>query len=309
MMAEEDVWPISDVWYYHDLHDGQKDYLNAIDALYGKSENVEDFCKKAQLVNYDSHRAMFEAWNSKLWNNTTGLLLWMTHPAWPSTVWQVYSWDKETFGSYFGSLKACEPVHIQMNLHDNKVVAINTSLKALPETKAKLEIFNLQGKKLFQKEQLLTISANRLTECFTPDLPGVLPDVYLSRLTLTDKTGSIRSLNEYWKNAPDKNFQEFNQLAKIQLKGKMLKKTPVSKGVVLFQVTNSSKTPAIGIKLNLRDTGTNEIILPAYFTYGYFTLMPGESRTITLDYPAIKSKLLKISAEGYNVLESVLVNF
>ncbi|MDA9555859.1 beta galactosidase jelly roll domain-containing protein, partial [Pelobium sp.] len=133
MMAKEDVWPISDAWYYHDLHFGQKPYIRTIDSLYGPASSLEDFCKKAQMVNYDSHRAMFEAWNSKLWNNTSGLLLWMTHPAWPSTIWQVYSWDYETFGSYFASQKACEPIHVQMNLNDSQVVVVNTSLKAVQD--------------------------------------------------------------------------------------------------------------------------------------------------------------------------------
>jgi hypothetical protein len=84
MMSEEDTWPIGDIWYYHDLHDGQKDYIQAIETKYGVAKSLDDFCKKAQLINYDSHRAMFESWNSRLWNNTSGLLLWMTHPAWPT---------------------------------------------------------------------------------------------------------------------------------------------------------------------------------------------------------------------------------
>ncbi|NJK98172.1 MAG: hypothetical protein HC905_27615, partial [Bacteroidales bacterium] len=65
----------------------------------------------------------------------------------PSTVWQVYSWDYETFGSYFASRKACEPLHVQMNLHDNKVIVVNSSLKTLHEAKVKLEVFNPSGKK------------------------------------------------------------------------------------------------------------------------------------------------------------------
>lgn len=304
MMAEEDVWPVSEAWYYHDLHDGQKDYINAINALYGKSDNLETFCKKAQMVNYDSHRAMFESWNSKLWNNTSGLLLWMTHPAWPSTVWQVYSWDYETFGSYFASKKACEPVHIQMNLHDNKIVAVNTSLKTFHEAKVKLEIFDLQGKKIFNKEMLTTISGNRLTECFTPSLAENMPEVYLARVSLTNKNGNVLSVNEYWKANPDKNFKDFNALQTTQVSGKMLKKN--NNEVYTFTISNREKVPAVALKLNLRNASTNEIILPAYFSDGYFTLMPGESRTITLELSKAYSVPMKITAEGYNVNESTL---
>lgn len=65
--------------------------MEAIDRKYGKPTDLKDFSRKAQIVNYDSHRAMMEAWNSKMWNSTSGLLLWMSHPAWPSMVWQIYS--------------------------------------------------------------------------------------------------------------------------------------------------------------------------------------------------------------------------
>ena len=88
-MAEEDTWPISDVWYYHDWHNhryGSKTfselYKEGMDRKLGPSDNLDDFCKKAQLINYESHRAIFEAWNSKMWNDASGVLLWMSHPAW-----------------------------------------------------------------------------------------------------------------------------------------------------------------------------------------------------------------------------------
>ncbi len=53
-----------------------------MDRKLGPSDNLDDFCKKAQLINYESHRAIFEAWNSKMWNDASGVLLWMSHPAW-----------------------------------------------------------------------------------------------------------------------------------------------------------------------------------------------------------------------------------
>ena len=58
-MAEEDTWPISDVWYYHDWHNhryGSKTfselYKEGMDRKLGPSDNLDDFCRKAQLINY-----------------------------------------------------------------------------------------------------------------------------------------------------------------------------------------------------------------------------------------------------------------
>lgn len=298
-MPVEDQWPISDTWYYHDLHDGQKDYLKAIETKYGISDNLDDFCTKAQLVNYDSHRAMFESWNSKMWNKASGLLLWMTHPAWPSTVWQTYSWDGETFGSFFGSKKACEPVHIQLNLPDNKVVVINASMKKYNSLSATMELFDLTGKKLYSKSITSEFSANQLTECFTLELPKYFVDLNMVRLTLQDKKKTIISENEYWMNSSDsKDFQAFNLLPKVKLKVKILNIEKGEETRVDFEVKNTSKTPAIGIKLNLLDVKTNKIILPAYFSDGYFSLFQNETKRFSVIYQG--NNPTKIICEGYN---------
>lgn len=298
MMAPEDVWPIGDVWFYHDLHDGQKDFIAAISANFGEPKDLSDFCKKAQMLNYDSHRAMFESWNSKLWNNTSGLLLWMTHPAWPSMVWQVYSCDKETFGSYFACMKACEPIHIQMNLHDNKVIVVNTTLNKVLQGKAVLTLYTPDGKQVSTKEIKTDILANAKTDCFVAELPA--NGVYLANLSLQDGKGKVISENSYWKKLGEtSDFLALNKLAQVKLSGSILKN---GNGSITFKVKNTSKTIAMSVKLNLRDKLTGKAILPAYFTDGYFNLLSGESKTIKVDYdPSLKLENLNISADGYNV--------
>jgi hypothetical protein len=308
MMPEEDVWPISDTWYYHDLHWGQKDYLKAIENLFGKSESVEKFCTKAQMVNYESHRAMFEAWNSKLWNNTSGVLLWMTHPAWPSTVWQTYSWDYETFGSYYGAKKACEPLHIQMNLHDNKVIIVNTTLLPANNLTAKLILYSFEGDKLYEKEIKTDAAANNLTYCFTPGLPASLPEVYLARTALSDESGKEISVNDYWKSKiEERNFLRLNQLPEVAPEGKILAVIGGDARQVTLKLTNNSQTPALSIKLNLADKD-GKLILPAYCSDGYFNLMPGESRTVNFTCGKEVNEPASVLIDGYNIKKPSVIN-
>ncbi len=303
MMPAADVWPVSDTWYYHDLHNGQKEYMGAINTKYGKSDNLDDFCKKAQMVNYDSHRAMFEAWNSRMWNNTSGLLLWMTHPAWPSMVWQVYSWDYETFGSYFGSKKACEPVHVQLNMDDNKVVVINTSLFSYPQGLVRITYYNLEGKRLLLKEQPVNIAANGLTSCFIAGHPDNLPDVYMVRLELSDKPKHVISINDYLKTKDvTGNFNVISDLEKASVMIKNLKEVKAaSDRRYTFTVINNSKQPAYAVKLNLKNSKTGETILPAYFSEGYFNLLPGEKREISVDFPEEFVNKGEVIVTGYNL--------
>ena len=306
MMPKEDVWPISDTWFYHDLHNGQKEFRAAIDSLYGKPQTLDEFCTKAQMLNYESHRAMFESWNSKLWNNTSGILLWMTHPAWPSTVWQVYSWDYETFGSYFASKKACEPIHVQMNLDDNKVSVVNTSFDSIEDAKVRMEFFDISGRSLFIDEMIKDVTPNKLTYFFTPQFPANLPSSFLARLLLTDSKGNEISRNDYWKNTSKKgDFKTFNTLQNVIINGKQIELNK-QEHPLKFVVENQSNEIAIAVKLNLVDEN-NQVILPAYFSDGYFNLLPMERREVSVTCDVLLAKELKVRASGYNLTESIIL--
>ena len=302
MMAPEDAWPIGDVWAYHDLHGGQKEYCRAIADKYGDPTDLKDFCRKAQMINYDSHRAVFEAWNSRMWTGTSGILLWMTHPAWPSTVWQMYSWDYETHGAYFGVRKACEPLHVQVNPVDSTVQVVNAELRARSGVRVVHQLYDMYGKLVSSHSRRMALPANRVTDCFPVVYPAQLTDVYLERVSMYDSQGRELSLNDYWRSrAPGGSFRDINALMVATLKARVTGRT---NDRFVFELRNVSDVPAIALKLNLREPESGARILPACFSDGYFTLLPGESRTITLE---ADGKRGYVSVEGYNVPGQKLV--
>jgi hypothetical protein len=278
----EDLWPIGDVWHYHDFHaeQGQPLYRKAIAERYGEPGGAEDFCKRAQLVNYETFRAMFEAWNSRLWENASGLLLWMSHPAWPSMIWQLYSYDLETTGAYYGAKKACEAAHIQLNAHDRKVVALNLSRQPLAGATASLACYGLDGRALGAAAQAtVSVGANAKAECFTAELPQSDGPV-LARLTLKDSAGRALSVNDYWLPGAEQ-FKAFAARAKPALSVSALA-GPAQSRSVLVRVTNGGAGIAGAVKLHLRDAAGTRV-LPALFSDGWFNLLPGEARDIVLD--------------------------
>ena len=306
MMPVEDLWPISDTWYYHDFWNGRGDYTATLEKLYGKAISLSDYCKKAQLINFDSHRAMFEAWNSKLWEDASGVLMWMSHSAWPSTVWQTYSWDYETTGAYFGVKKACEPYHIQMNGHDDAVMAVNTTLHTLCGVLATAKVFSLGGKLLLEEKAELNLTKNSrmtLPFRFMQRLLGeVSPYVIKLRLTQGDR---LLSANEYWKTGTCGNFHAFNALPQVRLDARSVES---GKGHYTIKVSNPASTAAIGIKIKVSDINKNEEVLPAYVSDGYFSLLPGETKLITIDVPGVlPGAAYGVCAEGYNVLGGLII--
>lgn len=290
-LATEDQWPISEAWRYHDLHPETETYVKTVSELYGEAGGLDDFCKKAQLMNYDSYRAMFESWNSRLWHNTSGMLLWMSHPAWPSVEWQCYSYDYETFGSWFGCKKACEPLHIQVNLDDSIVCVVNAGMKDAKKLRAQVQYLALDGKVLSTMSATLDAPANSRVNSFKALEPSGLPEVYIVRATLKDSRGKVLSINDYIKKT-GKDFTALNSLPEITLKVRKL-----SEGRI--EVCNPSKTScAISVKMDLLDAA-GEQILPAIFSDGYFNLLPGEKRVLEYRYNGSNAALFDV--EGYNV--------
>ncbi len=173
---------------------------------------------------------------------------------------------------------------------------LNTTLKDMKDVKATFSVFDINGKKLFQYQQMLKkINANSLTECFTLLLPTKLPKVYLVRLILYDVTNKIISLNEYWKSLSD-NFMLFNQLKKVNIKANLLNKN----NKIEIELTNYSSVPAIGLKPALRNTITNERILPAIFSDAYFTLLPHERKKLSVNFKTTEPTYFIV--EGYNLV-------
>jgi beta-galactosidase/beta-glucuronidase len=87
-IPKEDQWPISDTWAYHDWHQsGNGDmgpFMAEVQARFGAPTSLEDFERKAQMMNYVDHLAIFEGMNAHLWAPNSGRMLWMTQPAWPA---------------------------------------------------------------------------------------------------------------------------------------------------------------------------------------------------------------------------------
>jgi hypothetical protein len=297
-----DQWPISDTWYYHDLHveHEQPQYLGDVTRLYGAPTGLEDFARKVQFLNYDHHRAMFEAWNGRLWHDASGVLLWMSHPAWPSMIWQLYSWDYATHAAYFGAQKACEPLHVQWNLDDHQAVVINNTLRPLTNGKVVCTFYDVAGKLLATETRPVQASANQTTALFIPQQPAPLPPVYLLRLQLTDAAGKLISTNDYWQKAtPTGDFQAFNALPSVPLAPRLIRQDAATHSLT-YELVNPTTTPALAVRLTLLNE-QQQPVLPAYFSDGYFTLLPGEHRVIDVQYPASASPAaLRLLAEAYN---------
>lgn len=310
MMPAEDLWPISDNWAYHDWHQAHhgevQSFMEAMERQFGAGTSLEDFCRKAQMINYVSHRAMFEGLNASLWSPSSGRLMWMSHPAWPSTAWQLYTADYDTNGAYFGARKACEPLHVQLNLHDGMVVVANTTLRPVPHARVKAEIFDLQGARIAVQEETLDIPANAVTPAFRLDAqPAAALPLYLVRLTLDDGGDRTLSDNLYWMPRTDEDHRLLLTLPTVNLGGQARIVREHGETRLQVTVTNTSGHVAMMIKPTLRRAG-GERVLPAFASDGYFTLLPGQTRHLSIEAAGIE-RGMQVDLAGWNTQGSIPV--
>lgn len=275
-LKEED----DNVWNHHFFgkeasNAGPVDYRRSIEERYGTSQSLEEFCEKAQLINLEDMRGMYEAWQDKMWHDASGLLIWMSHPAYPSFVWQTYDYYYDPTGCYWGARKACEPQHIQWNCLTGSVKVVNTTSKPLTRVQARATVFDLSGQQLAQRQAMVSVEPSNIREAFVLDaLPA---GMLFIRLQLTTSDDQLLSENMYWTNTQkDLDYTPLTQLPEVRL-------TAERAGQHALLLKNPTKQVAFANRLRLVDAKTGERLLPVIWSDNYVTLMPGEQRVITFE--------------------------
>lgn len=304
-----DRWPLGDVLAYHDWHfagnGDTKTFMQTLDTMFGAGTSFADFERKAQMMNLETHKAMYEGYQGHLWTKNSGRLLWMTHPAWPSNAWQIYSWDYDTHAAYYGAKKAVEPLHVQLNLPGNELVVLNTTRADARGLTAKVRVVGLDNADLFTRTDRVDALANRATALAAVPLDRLFaahPMVLVS-LTLNDAAGRTVSENFYWRGRDTTAYRALNALAPAALTTSAT--APVVDGedkAITVTLANDTGVPALNAKLTLVDAA-GQRILPAYYSDNYVSLLPGERKTVTVRYPATVGAAPRLTLRGWNVAE------
>jgi hypothetical protein len=308
-----DQWPPDDVWAYHDWHfSGNGDngpFLAQIQTEFGAATSLEDFDRKAQMLNYVDHRAIFEGMNAHLWAPNSGRMLWMTQPAWPSNYWQILSHDYDTQASYYGVKKACEPLHVQLDLSNYGVTVVNTTTDSLKGLTVVANVYSLDNKLLLHNEQPFDAPADSSADGAKLDLAPLFSNgVLLVKLELKGSDGKLLSDNFYWLAADSEGYRQLNRLPAASVV--VTETTDEAMGAAsqkTVRIENRGKSAALEIKLTLVDSASGARILPAYYSDNYVSLLPGESRKISVAYLSSRGQgAPQLTVRGWNVPSGML---
>ena len=326
MLPADHLWPIDDVWNYH-AGGGEfstlKVFTAALNARYGEATNVEDYAEKSQLMTYEGERAMFEAYRRNKYVST-GVVQWMFNNAWPSMIWHLFDYYLRPGGGFFGTQKACEPLHVQYSYDDHSVVVTNSLQESFMKMKVEAKILDIDLNEKFSKEETLDVAPDSSTRAFTlPDIAG-LSKTYFVRLTLSDAAGQRKSSNFYWLSTqpdvldweksqwyvtPVKTYADLSllkSLPEVRLELQAATKTADEQSVTQVTLKNPSSHLAFFVHLAVTQGAGGDEVLPVLWQDNYFELMPGEERQIAATYAAkdLHGQAPAISVDGWNVPSS-----
>ena len=288
MMPQKDWELIGDDWAEHDMARGAQQgdkYPLIVASRYGKVANLADFVRKAQLMNYEAYRSMYEGRNAQLFHPATAIITWMSHPAQPSFVWQLYHYDLEPNSSLFAVRSAGEMVHIQFNESNGELQVINNLPTELTGATAHVTFYNPDGSVVYEHDSAVTAPPSSATSLGPIEFPASTAGVHFLKLDLHDAAGKLVSTNFYWRANPDHpdDLTEMEKLPTVTLESKIARTDVGGKCRLTVTLRNASHDIAVMTHVQLRRQRSGERVLPVYYTDNYISLVPNESRTFTVE--------------------------
>lgn len=326
-LPDAEAWPPSADW---SLHNGGGNFTNlkvfdaAMDAIYAKPENAADYTRMAQTMEYDSERAMFEAYGKNKYDST-GVIQWMVNNAWPSLIWHLYDYYLDAGAGYFAAKKACEPLHIQYSYDDQSIVVVNSTYRAESGLRASAQVYNLDWKKLYSEEAVVNAAADSSQRAFL--IPEALytgaDRIFFIDLRLTDATGRVASHNFYWvadtlttfdwekteyTHTPAMRYEDLSALTHLPpavvAADAEVENTAQGRKIRLH-LDNTSAVLAFQISAAVR-TADGGLIAPVFWSDNWIELIPGESTTLTALLPKNAPGDARVELDGWNIQKATI---
>ncbi len=289
----------NEVWSYHKYIA----YDSSVYA-YGPIKDLRDYAEKAQLVNYDQYRALMEGFSSHMWDWYTGVIIWKTQNPWTALRGQMYDYYLDPNACLYGLHAGSEPLHIMYDPIAGMTMIVNNTFRTQRDLMMQVRVIDMAGKSRLLSQQFFeagpTTAKNYLPIGHGIDRMRSKEGLFLS-LRLVNTAQQIVSDNLYWLPDSTGNYSGLQHMTPAAL--------TVAATRQASRITVTLRNPADGPlaffnRVSLVDPATKQRLLPVFYTDNYLSILPGESKTITLDYtPQSGAPAPLVSVRGWNVAE------
>lgn len=322
MMDEKDLWPINkEVWDYHDgggFHLMSTMYKELTDK-YGESSSIDEFAIKGQFVGAMNSKSIWECWNYNKYDfgdrYASGLLFWYHQCPVPQVAGRMWDYTLEPTASLYHTQNALEPLHPQFDYLKNTVSVYNDYYRSFKGYTVSAEVYDIKSRNIWQKSVVIDIPEDGVVnDAFKIDFPEELSQVHFIKLRLLDDKGKQVGSNFYWRSKDSyegaktltgpatSGFESINQLPKVRLSAKYKTRTDSGNYYIDIELKNSSRNIAFFTQIQFLDKN-NKPVRPSFYTDNFFSLLPGESRKVTIDTAVSKVLDNSLVIKGWNVEE------
>jgi mannosylglycoprotein endo-beta-mannosidase len=323
VMLPESSWETpNDFWADRDVNGnggngGGAGYIALTESRYGDVQNLPDFARKSQLMNYECIKAIYEAPSSmmlgpsstSLPDPATGVIMWMSNPAQPSFVWQMYSHDLEAHSSFFAVQHGCRRVNVIMDASTRDLVLANHTGRPV-SGKVTVDVFNLGGD--LSGSTVVTAgtvepASHKTLANLSSGINGASTAVCFVRLTLTDAHAAVVAENFYWydKSGKDDTYTDLDTMVPAVVSVSASAKDIGKEQTELTVLTkNTGSSVALMTHLQVFDKSTGERILPVFYSDNYLNIVPGGTAQVTVTVPGMTRDLKKnlaIRVDGWKL--------
>lgn len=321
MMDEKDLWPVNkEVWDYLDgngFHGMTTTYTELVNN-YGISASIDEFSTKAQLVGAMNSKSIWENWNANKFGYgdryCSGLLFWYLNSPAPQVCGRMWDWSLEPTASLYYTQNALEPLHAQFDYLKNAVSVYNDYFRVFNNYHLTAEIYDLHSRKLFSQSITLrrigpdTVLRNLMTLHFDRNITSV----HFIRISLSDEKGKEVANSFYWRSTNEyrgsstmtgpatAGFESLATMKKTFLKTKYSVVKNNKAGRIELDIKNPTRQIAFFIRVQAADK-EGRPARPVFYTDNFFSLLPGESRHISIETGEWLSPPSSLSISGWNV--------
>ena len=247
---------------------------------------------------------MYEGRNAEMFTKTTGVLTWMSHPAQPSFVWQLYHYDLEPNASLYAVKKASETIHVQLNEANGAIEVVNNKPEALSQVRVRVSVYGLMAR--WMARIPMSWRRSRAAPRSRPHRSTSVRTFrrYISsswicstrRITFCPPTSTGRTFRQ-------DDFTGLMELPTATLQVTADSHTDGENTVLDVQVVNPTQTIALMTHLQLHQKESGKRVLPVFYSDNYISLVPGESRSLTIQAATkdLDGDSPQLLVDGYNV--------
>ncbi len=321
MMSKEDLWPINkDTWNYLDgngFHNMTTKYNTAVEQ-YDKSESIEEYAEKGQMVGAVAYRSIWENWNYNKYEFgdrfASGVLFWYHNSPVKQVCSRMWDWSLEPTAALYFAQDALEPVHAQFDFIKNTVSVYNELYKSFDGLKVKFRLINMDMKTIAEDEATIDLPEDAVVnDIITVDVKNEeLSPVHFIKLEVYDKNDDLISDSFYWRSTSkykgpwtvggplQGGFESLQELPQTQLDYSVKKVEEGGKFKFIVDLENRTDKLAFFNRLKVVDKESTKLVRPVFYSDNYFSLLPGETKSIVIEGKADQHEKSIVLA-GFNV--------